>query len=299
MENRDMKQQNMLQTKDKIGGFAFTAATISILVVSLVLAFFKIENEDLKSYLSFLLPSLALILALFVTFKYFKLPFKPALQLFNFKFKKRYYFVIVLACIGTLWGLSELNSLFIKFLSRFGYEEQASTLPSLSVWSVILATMIIAMLPAILEEFLFRGLVMNGVASYSKILAIFITAALFSIYHMSPAKTAYQLVVGIIFTLICLKSGSLIPTIIIHFLNNFLIILNIYFNIFAFVESNKILFICIGLVCLVVAGVIVFLDKNVGFKMEEKKGSISNFFMYALGGILGCAAIWLAGYKLW
>ncbi len=293
MKNETQKQENKPLIGEKVGGFGYTAAVISVFVVSFFYALLGDADSDLKTYLSFLLPCIALALAIFVTIKCCKVPFKETLKFYNFSFKKRYWAVVVLLSFGMLFGLGELNNMFIEFLSKFGYQEPQSSLPTLSVWSVLLCTLIIAVLPPILEEYLFRGLVMQSISCFSKIAAIFLTAILFSIYHMSPAKTLYQFVVGIIFSFVCLKSGSLVPTVIIHFLNNFLIILDYYFGIFSFVQSAKILFTIIGLICILVAFTIMFLDKNKCFEKSEKKGAPLQFFMYALGGVLGCLTIWV------
>ncbi len=294
MKNEIKEQENKPLIDGKIGGFCYTAGVICVLIVSFFYALLGDTDSQLKIYLSYLLPCVALTLAIFVTLKCCNVPFKPTLKFYDFSFKKRYYAVIMLLSFGMLFGLGELNNMFIEFLSKFGYQEPQSSLPELSVWSVILCTLIIAVLPPILEEYLFRGLVMQGISTFSKVSAIFLTAFLFSIYHMSPAKTIYQFVVGVIFSFVCLKSGSLVPTVIIHFLNNLLIILDFYFGIFSFAQNAKILFTIIGLACILVAFIIMFSDKNKIFEKNEKKSSPLQFFMYSLGGILGCLFIWFA-----
>lgn len=295
MKNDKYAQENKFVLDERVGGFLYTAAVISVLVISLFYSLINLKGGDFKIYLSYFLPSLALIFAIFVSLKYCNVPFKRTLNRFNFGFKKRYYLVIVLLAVGMLFGMSELNNIFIEFLSKFGYQEVESSLPEFSAISLILCTLIIAVLAPVLEEYLFRGLIQQSIGRFSKIAAIFLTAFLFSIYHMSPAKTVYQFATGILFSLVCLKSGSLIPGIVIHFLNNFLVILNYYFNIFGFLSENKIIFTVIGLICLCFALVLMLTDKNESFRIEGERGEASKFFLPAVGGILGCLAVWVAG----
>lgn len=283
-------------TDERTGGVCFTAAVFFVFAAMLINGLIKPEG-DFAVYLSYFLPSVSLVGAFAVTFVICKTPFKNTLKLFNFKFKKRYYAVIILATAGILFGLNRLNDIFIEFLSGFGYEEQKSSLPELSFWSVILCTIIIALIPSVLEECLFRGFILRSAACFSEIQAVLISALLFSVYHMSPSKTLYQFAAGLVFSIICFKSGSLIPTVVIHFLNNFLIILNIYFNIFSFVDGNEALFTVIGVACLAAALILALTDreKNYVTVSEVSGGKASNFYYSALGGILGCLAVWFAG----
>lgn len=294
MKRDGLIQENKVVFEERVGGFLYTVAVVSVLFISLIFSSINLEG-DLRTYLSYLLPPLAVLFAIFVTFKYNKISFCPTLKLFNFGFKKRYCLVILLLVAGMLFGMSELNNIFIEFLSKFGYKESDSSLPSLSVISFILCTVIIAVLAPVMEEYLFRGVIQQSIGRFSKIAAIFLTAGLFSIYHMSPAKTIYQFAVGIPLSLVCLKSGSLIPSFLVHFLNNFLVILNFYFNIFGFLSENRIIFTVIGLICLGGALALMLTDKDESFKTEGESGEAYKFILPALGGVLGCLAVWIAG----
>ena len=46
----------------------------------------------------------------------------------------------------------------------------------------------------LLEELFFRGILLRGMKKFGTVAAVFYGAALFSLYHQSPAQTAYQFI---------------------------------------------------------------------------------------------------------
>lgn len=86
--------------------------------------------------------------------------------------------------------------------------------------SFILALISHALLPAILEEALFRYLPMRLIAPHSKRCAVIVSAIFFSLVHHDLFSIPYALFAGGIFMLIDLSTGSVIPSVILHFINN-------------------------------------------------------------------------------
>ena len=89
-----------------------------------------------------------------------------------------------------------------------------------SVLDVVLFYVSVSVLPALVEEFAFRGVVLNMLRKYSDSLAILVSGVLFGIMHGNFTQFPFALVVGLILGYIAVKTNSLIPGIIIHFLNN-------------------------------------------------------------------------------
>lgn len=79
---------------------------------------------------------------------------------------------------------------------------------------------LIALLPAVVEEFIFRGLIFNGYKRRNPLMAILLSAALFGIIHMNFNQFSYAFVIGIIFGLMAYATGSLLPSILSHFIIN-------------------------------------------------------------------------------
>lgn len=97
-------------------------------------------------------------------------------------------------------------------------------LKNTSLLSLMINTIVIAFLPAALEELFFRGFLQKVILSkYMNVhMAILSTAFFFSFIHFQFYGFLPRFVLGIIFGYILLWSGSLWVTISIHFVNNFM-----------------------------------------------------------------------------
>ena len=80
--------------------------------------------------------------------------------------------------------------------------------------------LIIALLPAVVEEFIFRGLIFNGYKRRNPFMAILLSAALFGLIHMNINQFSYAFVIGVIFGFMVYATGSLLPSILSHFIIN-------------------------------------------------------------------------------
>lgn len=85
-------------------------------------------------------------------------------------------------------------------------------------WAALLT---IAVVPAICEELVFRGvLVRSLVPRWSPAFAIIVSAALFAGYHFSILQLIPTFLLGLVFAHVALCSDSAIPTMVAHLLNN-------------------------------------------------------------------------------
>jgi membrane protease YdiL (CAAX protease family) len=86
--------------------------------------------------------------------------------------------------------------------------------------SLIIALLTHALLPAVLEEAIFRYLPMRLLAPHSPRAAIIISAFFFSLAHADLFTIPYALVAGVLLMLIDLMTDSVVPSVVIHFINN-------------------------------------------------------------------------------
>ncbi len=87
--------------------------------------------------------------------------------------------------------------------------------------SVPMAVFVIAILPPFCEELAFRGVVYGGYRRNCRpIGAIFMSAFLFGIMHGNINQFAYAFVIGIAMALIVEATGSIWPSILLHFIIN-------------------------------------------------------------------------------
>lgn len=85
---------------------------------------------------------------------------------------------------------------------------------------IIRMLLIHALIPAVLEELLFRYVPLKLIAPYSRKWCIIYSSICFSLIHCSFVQMPYAFVAGFIFILIDVMLGSVWPSIILHFLNN-------------------------------------------------------------------------------
>lgn len=79
----------------------------------------------------------------------------------------------------------------------------------------------ISVLGPVLEEMLFRGAVTKVLLrKYSPAKAILFSALIFGVFHINPVQVVGATLSGVLFAWLYYKTGSLVPGILIHILNN-------------------------------------------------------------------------------
>jgi len=87
-----------------------------------------------------------------------------------------------------------------------------------------------AVLPALVEEMMFRGLVTRAFEKRSHAEMVLVPSVLFGVFHLEPTQIAGTIVLGIAFGLTRLYSGSLVPSIVAHAAYNTAVILSVRFS---------------------------------------------------------------------
>lgn len=109
---------------------------------------------------------------------------------------------------------------------------EASTLKLVTAYSTaefIAIVIVIAVTPAICEEFLFRGFVLSNFEKVSKrTAAIFFSGLLFALFHFHPFNLIPLAVLGIYLSFTVYHSGSIFTAIVCHFINNFISALAVF-----------------------------------------------------------------------
>lgn len=95
-------------------------------------------------------------------------------------------------------------------------EQTSSSDPVLFVIQIIH----IALIPAILEELLARHIILTELVPYSRGFAVMISALMFSLMHMNPIQMPFAFISGLAMAYTTVATGSVIPTFLLHFINN-------------------------------------------------------------------------------
>ena len=147
------------------------------------------------------------------------------------KFNPKNAFFCVLISIIAVSGFINFIALFEKVLFNFGFSGDSVSLPLNSPLWLIVNIMVSAIVPAVMEEFIFRGVIFNGLEKKSFWFACLVSSLCFTIVHLSIYSLIYPFVMGIIFCLILRKTGSILYTMIAHFCNNLIVIIINYIRV--------------------------------------------------------------------
>ncbi len=119
------------------------------------------------------------------------------------------------------FGVNFINSL--KELMDSFESATLSLVTANSLAEFLLVAFVIAVTPAVCEEFLFRGLVLfNFEKVMSPVKTIFMTGFIFAIFHFHPFNILPLILLGFFLSYAVYYSNSIITGIVIHFINNFL-----------------------------------------------------------------------------
>lgn len=228
--------QNKFELKDSGIVFSLVSVLPVIIVYSAIFfvsLFFGEQSSDNFFYtygFSAFLPQMVFLLTA-VIYSNIK---KVDLLKSTFKSKKHLNYktilILIPLCFGMLYGLSVFVTLTMEFLKLFGYNPADTILPvSENIPQLILAITVAGICPAVCEELIFRGIILNGTEKLGEVASIIIGGLLFSLFHQSPQQTVYQFFCGMIFTFITIRTMSILPAMVLHFINNTISVVALHF----------------------------------------------------------------------
>lgn len=89
----------------------------------------------------------------------------------------------------------------------------------------LVAVIAVAVLPAVCEEILFRGLILSGLsASTGKWPAIILCGCLFGFLHMQPLQIPFTAIVGVGLAYAAFETGSIVVPVVMHCAHNLLLL---------------------------------------------------------------------------
>ncbi len=149
-------------------------------------------------------------------------------------------------------ALNFLISLLRSFISA------GSSASSLSdngnITGLLLLLFSAGILPAVLEEILFRGKIMPLLMEGGNGFAVIVSAMLFAFIHNGIFNMLFAFTAGLVIGFIRSETKRLVPCIIVHLLNNALALLLMFSGSSGGAENSKILFYITGVASIIIAG---------------------------------------------
>lgn len=132
---------------------------------------------------------------------------------------------VVLIAIGLGVVIYFLNvfvsSFFYAILTSVGYESPYSgTTGAVNGWTLVLGLIFTAILPAICEENINRGMLLNGTRGLGIKKCVLLNGLMFGLLHLNIEQFFYATLIGCFLGFIVFVTDSIYPCMIIHFMNN-------------------------------------------------------------------------------
>jgi membrane protease YdiL (CAAX protease family) len=187
--------------------------------------------------------------------------------------------LIVIPVIAFLWAMQNLLEIPSAMLNKY--------LPAPSwFWELFNkifegdfgwwgAFMKVAVVAPVVEELIFRGLILQGFRrNYTAFTAVVMSALLFALFHLNPWQFPATFVLGLFLGWIMLRTNNILLAILGHSIHNFLVLLSITYwneihqNAFYLMEKGKIYFTSLLLVLLSL--LLIFLMSHKWQKKQKK-----------------------------
>ena len=173
----------------------------------------------------------------------------------------------------------------------------------------LLGVLIFALLPAIAEELIFRGMIQKSLSKkLNGVSTIILTSIMFFLMHGALQQTVYQFLVGIMLSYVVCVGGSILYAMLLHFLNNLFVLLfstfeivgylspenTIYYNIFSQIFPFLIFLLGVILVAILFWVLKYLRNKNFFMYDSKTKKKIKTYKPVILNepGKIGINSIW-------
>ncbi len=183
-------------------------------------------------------------------------------------------FLLIPAAVALIVSAAYLNGLLFSFadFSKV-YVDTYIDSPA----SLLLEFIATAAVPAVCEEFLFRGCIESELMPYGKQNAIFFSALAFAVMHGNFAQFLYTFCAGLVIGYVYAETGSIWPGMLIHLFNNLFSVAetvllsnsSAYFNELLLTLLETVI-LAAGALCLV----ILILRKKIVFSKDIKENEL-------------------------
>lgn len=188
--------------------------------------------------------------------------------------KKASTYLVVAFLPLTLLSTFLINfiSLMVQSLMGVDFTSGMEDMTVTNVKDFLFMTLFVAIIPAILEEVAIRGVLLQPLRRFGDGFAIVVSAVIFSLLHGNMVQVPYTVVAGIYFGYIAVATGSIWPSIILHFFNNFYsVMITAFDSNFSVTTANVVTLGTLGL--MTVTGIFAFNKyRSMNYKVKLAKG---------------------------
>ena len=225
MENLLLKRQKQFRASGLVV-FLIACGLLVARIVSNLLNLGKVDYTLNDTIFTFIVQiGFGLVVPFFVYKIALKKSTKQTLEFSNFR---KPDWKIMLLCIpltfAVMCATAIIATVWRIFLISFGYQLSSSGYGSGGefLWyMLVLEIFLSAMLPAICEEFTDRGGLLTTLrGSYSTVQTALISGLIFGLSHQNIEQVFYTFCMGVFLAILVMKTKSIFPAMLVHFINN-------------------------------------------------------------------------------
>lgn len=200
-------------TDNKGANRVYFMTVVLFVAVSLLVSW--VFPEEFPVFASVLLGQVAILIPSLVYCKKRKLAIKEFIPYRKISFSTGVLVVVTTYLMYPL--MIVLNAITLLFT----HSATANLQTEMSGMNIIVAVLLIAVVPACVEEFVFRGVLLQTYHKRKVFSAIMLSAFLFGCMHMNVNQFVYTFVLGIYMAFLVEGTGSILSSMIAHFTLNF------------------------------------------------------------------------------
>ena len=222
METYNIKQ--LKKTSSGLGFYCFAVIILFLIIPNIIALICEIFGVDYKSDTSsFFISGFTSITAFFVTGLIYcfisNTPLQSVIHINRVKITR----ILPLIAIGFSVSLlsNYISDIILYNFSAIGISfDNTPENVNWSTYKFALEIIETAVIPAVFEEFAFRGIILNKLRKFGDNSAVIISALLFGLMHGNLSQIPFAFIIGLVIGFTAVKTNSLIPGILIHFSNN-------------------------------------------------------------------------------
>lgn len=214
-------------------------------------------------------------------------------------------FIMTVSVYGFVFSFA--TGILLSILEEFGLKApEINTVYPTSFSGIVITVIASVILPALLEEFAIRGVVLGMLRRFGDGFAIICSALTFGLMHASIMQIPYTFLFGIVLAVVVIKTESIWTGVILHGINNALAIVFEYCEIFYGAEKSHIIeliTICLMIIISIIGIILLLKADPQAFKIETSKTENSEkkkfrYFIFSPTIILGIILSIVFGFLL-
>lgn len=278
---KQLERRDLRKTANGLGFFVLTyflVMQVVAIIIAVALRYTGAVTEENQNSISYLLQIVAAVLSSLVAVFFYRIISRRRLSDNLTKSHVPISLLAPFACLGMAASMiaNQLAALFDQNISIFDLKNTVDmSFETKTAPEMLLCIVAVSITPALAEELAFRGVFMNILRPWGDAVAIVVSAVMFGAMHGNTTQIIFAFLLGLIFGYVDCKTNSIVPSVVIHFINNFYAVSTDIINQNGIFDSDTVTALNIGMIIMfLILGVLsyVYLAKrdNKVFKVTDK-----------------------------